>query len=156
MAQFLGGGLSFDGDADATECLLLLELANESTFPVFLWRSRRRPRQRQSPSSGDGGGVQGDGRGPGSASSSAETGFGAGEVVEIPGESRRCLSLRIPRLRVSPEVKVRMPVGTGCTGSSVSERPKRYAGALPLAVAWLQAVFPVRGFSAIKVLEFFR
>lgn len=102
MAQFLGGGLSFEGDADSTECLLLLELANDSTFPVFSWRSRRR-RQRQRPAVGASG-VETTGEGGIEAGGD----FGGGDVVEIPGGSRRCLPLRIPRLRVRPEGKVRV------------------------------------------------
>ncbi|CAM9833903.1 unnamed protein product [Scytosiphon promiscuus] len=103
VAQFLGGGLSFDADADATESLLLLELANDSPFPVFAWRHgsqqqqkrrRRRPRRPTSVASIDGDVEAGAG---------AEAGLAGGEVVEIPGDSRRCLSLRIPRLRVRPE-----------------------------------------------------
>ncbi|CAN0423581.1 unnamed protein product, partial [Ectocarpus fasciculatus] len=47
VAQFLGGGLSFADDADSTECLLVLELANDSAFPVFPWRSHRAKQQQQ-------------------------------------------------------------------------------------------------------------
>lgn len=85
----MNGGLAFDSDADATECLLLMELANDSLFPIFVWRE----------------GVTLDGV--------REEGEQDGEnhcwvtgVREVPGGSRRCLALRIPRLSVKQEEKV--------------------------------------------------
>lgn len=102
MAQFLGGGLAFDSDTDATECLLLLELANESDFPLFAWRCPQ-----YIGGGGDGGGV---GRGGLEEAVGGREGGGAeegrGGAVEIPGSSRRCLALRVPRLSVGPEGKV--------------------------------------------------
>lgn len=120
MAQFLEGGLRFDADADATECLLLLELANDSDIPMFVWRcgrSHRLPYDTQIETAnrntkaesdrdgGDGGDLSGKGD----------------PVVDIPGGSRRCLSLRVPRLSVAPERKV----GDLCGMVAVKKRRHR-------------------------------
>lgn len=81
----MDGGLAFHSDADATDCLLLMELANDSVFPVFVWREGVTL-----------GGVRDEG----------DDHCWMTGVTEVPGGSRRCLALRIPRLSVKQEKKV--------------------------------------------------
>lgn len=99
MAQFLGGGLRLDKDTDATECLLLLEVANDSAFPIFMWRPSTKVHR------GEIVNEEGD--------------LSGGGVTEVPGGSRRCLSLRIPRLQVGPEGKVTSGRSGGGRGEHV-------------------------------------
>lgn len=102
MGQFLGGGLCLDRDTDSTACVLLVEIANHSTFPIFVWRPGSAAGERQGLATEveQRAGVGGEGEG----------------ATEIPGGSRQCLSLEIPRLQVGPEEKV-MVIGLRGEGS---------------------------------------
>ncbi|CAM9949681.1 unnamed protein product, partial [Discosporangium mesarthrocarpum] len=93
VAQFSGGGLRLGSATDASECMVLVELANESPISLYAWRAR--------PAPADGSRAEdADSDAPGVVEGASSVGLGREEgVVEIPGGSRRCFSARVPRLR---------------------------------------------------------